>query len=75
MPYEVELYQRDGERCTSEALKAVHFAGTSPVLTEGNFVLAESGAIVGESTREPLSLACCLTRPDRILDDTTWSET
>jgi hypothetical protein len=49
VPYEVKLYQRDTEYCAPEALKDIHFVGSSPVVTEGDFVLAESGAIVGDS--------------------------
>jgi glutathione S-transferase len=49
VPYEVKLYQRDAEYHASKELKDVHFVGASPVITDGDFVLAESGAIVGES--------------------------
>lgn len=48
VPYEVKPYKRDAEHFAPKELKDVHFLGASPVLTEGDFVLAESGAIVGE---------------------------
>lgn len=49
VPYEIKLYQRDAGHCAPKELKDAHFVGMSPVLTENDFVLAESGAIVGES--------------------------
>jgi len=46
VPYEVKPYKRDAEHHAPKELKDVHILGASPVLTEGDFVLAESGAIV-----------------------------
>lgn len=46
VPYEVKLYQRDAEHCAPKELRDAHLLGTSPVITEDGFVLAESGAIV-----------------------------
>jgi glutathione S-transferase len=51
VPYEVKPYPRDAEDRASKELKGVHFVDASPVMTDGDFVLAESGAIVGESKR------------------------
>ena len=45
--YEVQRYQRNAETMLAPPeLKAVHPLGKAPVVTEGNRVLAESGAIV-----------------------------
>ena len=45
--YEVRRYQRDSATMLAPPeLRAVHPLGKSPVLTEGDLVLAESGAIV-----------------------------
>jgi len=75
VPYEVKLYQRDAKNYAPKELKDAHFVGMSPVLTEDDFTLAESGAIVGESIGETPCLAGFLTSFDRILADTARSET
>ena len=47
LPYEIKLYRRDPKtRLAPAALKAVHPLGKSPVVTDGNETLAESGAIL-----------------------------
>ena len=47
LPYEVRRYERDPQTMLAPpALKAVHPLGKSPVLTEGDLTVAESGAIV-----------------------------
>ena len=47
VPYEVKRYQRDATTMLAPpALKAVHPLGKSPVITDGDVTLAESGAIV-----------------------------
>ena len=47
MPYEIATYERDAATCLAPAaLKAVHPLGKSPVLTDGDRTIAESGAIV-----------------------------
>jgi len=46
-PYEVKRYQRDAQTMLAPPeLKAVHALGKSPVITDGDVTLAESGAIV-----------------------------
>jgi glutathione S-transferase len=46
-PYEVKRYQRDAQTMLAPPeLKAVHPLGKSPVITDGDVTLAESGAIV-----------------------------
>lgn len=46
VPYEVQLYQRDPKTMLAPAsLKAIHPLGKSPILTDGDLVIAETGAI------------------------------
>lgn len=45
--YEIKFYERDAEtQLAPDELKAVHPLGKSPVVTDGDQVLAESGAII-----------------------------
>src|SRR5450759_116675 len=47
VPYEMKRYQRDATtRLAPPELTAVHPLGKSPVITDGDIRLAESGAIV-----------------------------
>ncbi len=47
VPYDIRRYQRDPKTMLAPpALKAVHPLGKSPVVTDGDLVLAESGLIV-----------------------------
>ena len=47
VPYEIKLYQRDPKtRLAPAALKAIHPLGKSPVITDGDETVAESGAIL-----------------------------
>lgn len=47
LPYEVKLYERDPATLLApQALRSVHPLGKSPVITDGELTLAESGAIV-----------------------------
>ena len=47
VPYEVKLYKRDPATMRAPAdLRAVHPLGKSPVVTDGDKTIAESGAIV-----------------------------
>jgi glutathione S-transferase len=47
LQYEITTYQRDATtRFAPPALKAVHPLGKSPVITEGDRTIAESGAII-----------------------------
>jgi glutathione S-transferase len=51
-PYEVKRYQRDATtRLAPPELMAVHPLGKSPVITDGDVRIAESGAIVDYITR------------------------
>ncbi|MEH2534760.1 glutathione S-transferase [Bradyrhizobium sp. AZCC 1588] len=47
VPYELKRYQRNAEtRLAPPELKEVHPLGKSPVITDGDMTIAESGAIV-----------------------------
>ena len=47
LPYEIVTYQRDPKTMLAPpALKAVHPLGKSPIITDGELVLAESAAIL-----------------------------
>ena len=47
IPYEMKKYQRNAEtRLAPPELKLVHPLGKSPVITDGDLTIAESGAIV-----------------------------
>lgn len=47
LPYDIVLYKRDRKtRLAPAALKAIHPLGKSPVITDGDVTVAESGAIL-----------------------------
>ncbi len=46
IPYEVKRYQREPSMQAPASLRAVHPLGKSPVISDGDKVLAESGAII-----------------------------
>ena len=47
VPYELKIYQRDKvTKLAPPELKKIHPLGKSPVITDGNEVIAESGAII-----------------------------
>jgi glutathione S-transferase len=47
LPYELKVYKRDSKtRLAPPELKKVHPLGKSPVITDGDLVVAESGAIL-----------------------------
>ena len=47
VPYDVKRYERDSKTMLAPPeLKAIHPLGKSPVITDGNVTVAESGAIV-----------------------------
>lgn len=47
VPYEIQRYERDAKTMLAPAsLKKVHPLGKSPVITDGDLVVAESGAII-----------------------------
>jgi glutathione S-transferase len=52
LPYELIRYERDATMAAPPAYKALHPIGTSPIITDGDLVLAESGAIVEYIARQ-----------------------
>jgi glutathione S-transferase len=47
IPYELKVYDRDPvTRLAPPEYKALHPIGAAPVITDGDLVLAESGAII-----------------------------
>ena len=47
VPYEVKRYERDSKtNLAPESLKKIHPLGKSPVITDGDITVAESGAII-----------------------------
>lgn len=48
IPYEVQKFHRTEDRTAPQELFDIHPLGLSPVITDGDLTLAESGAIVGE---------------------------
>lgn len=49
IPYELKTYQRDGKTSLAPAeYKALHPAGTAPVITDGELALAETNAIIDD---------------------------
>lgn len=46
LPYEIKSYLRDADMKAPPELKHVHPLGKSPVITDGDRVVAESGAII-----------------------------
>ncbi|EMD34802.1 hypothetical protein CERSUDRAFT_97385 [Gelatoporia subvermispora B] len=45
VPYELVTYKRMQDMTAPADLKMIHVSGTSPIITEGNLTLSESGAI------------------------------
>jgi len=68
LPYEVKRYQRNPQTLLAPPeLQQVHPLGKSPVITDGNLTLAESGAIVEYlAEREGARLAPLPGSPDRV---------
>ena len=48
MPYALKKYERGSDKRAPPELLAISPLGKSPVITDDNITLAESGAIVGE---------------------------
>lgn len=47
LPYEIKFYQRDAKTMLAPPeLRRIHPLGKSPVITDGDLVIAESGAII-----------------------------
>jgi len=46
VPYEIKVYKRDENKRAPIELLRIHPLGKSPVITDGDVTLAESGAII-----------------------------
>ncbi len=46
LPYEIKAYQRGKDMLAPPELKAIHPLGKAPVITDGQQVIAETGAII-----------------------------
>lgn len=46
IPYELKLYNRAPTMMGPPEYKALHWLGTAPIITDGDFALAETGAII-----------------------------
>ena len=68
VPYEVKRYEREPSMQAPASLRAVHPLGKSPVITDGDKTLAESGAIIEYlgDTYGPGKLAPALGTPERL---------
>ena len=70
LDYEIKAYQREPSMQAPASLRAVHPLGKSPVITDGDKTLAESGAILeylaesygkGRLRRQPARPSGCAT--------------
>ena len=68
VPYEVKRYEREPSMQAPASLRAVHPLGKSPVITDGDKTLAESGAIIEYlgDTYGPGKLTPALGTPERL---------
>lgn len=72
--YEVVVHHRDPKtRLAPQSLRDVHSLGKSPVLADGDVVLAESGAIVEYLARRAGDVAWMGTSSDEQRDISFWS--
>ncbi len=46
VPYDITFYQRRSDQHAPKKLRNIHPLGKSPVITDGDITLAESGAII-----------------------------
>jgi len=46
VPYDITFYQRRSDQRAPKELRNIHPLGKSPVITDGDITLAESGAII-----------------------------
>lgn len=68
VPYEIKRYQRQPDLLAPPELLAVNPLGKSPVITDGDLNLAESGAIVGQYAHSSSSKFSRADQYDRISD-------
>lgn len=53
LEYEIKKYQRMPDHRAPPELYAINPLGRAPVLTDGDLVIPESGAIIGEFLTDP----------------------
>jgi glutathione S-transferase len=58
VPYTIKNYERLPSQLAPPELRAVHPLGKSPVITDNDTVVAESGAIVGGNNHYCCSFEC-----------------
>lgn len=46
LPYKLDWHQREANRAAPAAMADIHPIGKAPIISDGDLVLAESGAIV-----------------------------
>ena len=73
VPYELKIYKRTAERAAPKELKKIHPLGKSPVITDGDITLAESGAIVEYIARTYANGKMLPTEPKALQDYLFWS--
>lgn len=56
VPYTVKYYQRDENNRAPRELTDIHPLGKSPIITDGDTTLAETGAIIGRSRPHVLGM-------------------
>jgi glutathione S-transferase len=67
--YEIKFYERDSHNMAPEALRQVHPLGKSPIITEGERVIAESGAIIDYIVRRHGNGRLCPDTAEDAYDD------
>jgi glutathione S-transferase len=55
VPYTIKPWQRTAEGLAPPKLKDIHPLGRAPIIEDNGLVIAESGAIVGESAMTSLA--------------------
>jgi glutathione S-transferase len=53
VPYEIKHWKRTPDGLAPKELASIHPIGLAPIITEGNNIYAESGAIVGKFGLQP----------------------
>ena len=79
--YDIAFYERDAHQMAPESLRSIHPLGKSPIITDGDSVIAESGAIIdyivrrrGNGRLQP-NPACSRIVPTRInLENADWRQ-
>lgn len=72
VPYTIEHYEREASKRAPASLKKVHPLGKSPVITDGDITLIESGAIVDYLIRK-YGNGRAVSVGDEWINDSLWS--